>query len=338
MQEKTVLSDTEGLLQTYLGAGDPSVAGEALSRLVFETAEPIIRRIVGFKLGTSPELLQDAEDICGEVILELLSRLEEIKSGESETRIENFTAYVAVSTYHACNQYFRSRYPQRHLLKNRLRYLFKNEAGLALWEASSRDWLCGYAGWRHRVPAPSSLAPDWSELGGRAHSTDLSDLVTAMLDQIGQPVEFDWLIGMVAQLQNVKDVKLPLEAGANIAEKSSGDASASTGQRQWLTRVWGEITQLPVNQRTALLLNLRDDTGDCPITLFPVAGIATIRQIAAALEMPAEEFAELWNRLPIDDMTIAGRLGLTRQQVINLRKSARQRLVRRLGGSLNVAR
>jgi hypothetical protein len=36
--------------------------------------------------------------------------------------------------------------------------------------------------------------------------------------------------------------------------------------------------------------------------------------------------------LPLDDATIAGLLGLTRQQVINLRKSARERLARRLKG------
>jgi hypothetical protein len=41
----------------------------------------------------------------------------------------------------------------------------------------------------------------------------------------------------------------------------------------------------------------------------------------------------LWKELPLDDLTIAGRLGATRQQVINLRKSARARLVRRLGRS-----
>jgi hypothetical protein len=38
----------------------------------------------------------------------------------------------------------------------------------------------------------------------------------------------------------------------------------------------------------------------------------------------------LLTRLPLDDLTIAARLGLTRQQVINLRKSARLRLARRL--------
>lgn len=44
---------------------------------------------------------------------------------------------------------------------------------------------------------------------------------------------------------------------------------------------------------------------------------------APVIELSPDEFAELWHDLPLDDNTIAGRLGLARQQVINLRKSAR---------------
>ncbi len=42
--------------------------------------------------------------------------------------------------------------------------------------------------------------------------------------------------------------------------------------------------------------------------------------------------AELWNQLPLDDAAIAELLDLTRQHVVNLRKSARKRLTRRLKG------
>ena len=64
--------------------------------------------------------------------------------------------------------------------------------------------------------------------------------------------------------------------------------------------------------------------------LLPLTGIASIRQIAEAVAIPAEEFARLWNDLPLDDAALALRLGVTRQQVINLRKSARARLARRM--------
>jgi hypothetical protein len=37
----------------------------------------------------------------------------------------------------------------------------------------------------------------------------------------------------------------------------------------------------------------------------------------------------LWNRLPLEDNEIAARLNLERQQVINLRSTAREKLERR---------
>jgi hypothetical protein len=64
--------------------------------------------------------------------------------------------------------------------------------------------------------------------------------------------------------------------------------------------------------------------------LLPVAGVATIRQIAGVLEIHDAELAALWDDLPLDDATIGLRIGCTRQQVINLRMAARKRLTNRL--------
>jgi hypothetical protein len=57
-----------------------------------------------------------------------------------------------------------------------------------------------------------------------------------------------------------------------------------------------------------------------------------VRQLADVLEISADRFAQLWNDLPLEDARIAELLGLTRQQVINARKSGRERLTRRLKG------
>jgi hypothetical protein len=103
-------------------------------------------------------------------------------------------------------------------------------------------------------------------------------------------------------------------------------------KRMFLQRLWDELQQLPLNQRAALLLNLKDSSGFGCITLFPAIGIATVRQLADALQISVESFAEVWNDLPLEDAKIAELLGLTRQQVINARKSGRERLARRLKG------
>jgi hypothetical protein len=57
--------------------------------------------------------------------------------------------------------------------------------------------------------------------------------------------------------------------------------------------------------------------------------VASFEDLASALDITTDDLASLWNGLPLDDLTIAARLGVTRQQVINLRKSARERLERR---------
>jgi hypothetical protein len=120
--------------------------------------------------------------------------------------------------------------------------------------------------------------------------------------------------------------------GQAPAEPQSRDPSVLTtlAARGDLRRLWQEVLVLPVRQRAALLLNLRNADGTGMLGLLPLTGVATLRDIAAALEIPARELAELWGSLPIEDGRIAERLGVTRQQVINLRKSARERLARRV--------
>jgi RNA polymerase sigma factor (sigma-70 family) len=94
--------------------------------------------------------------------------------------------------------------------------------------------------------------------------------------------------------------------------------------------VWREIRVLPPQQRAAVLLNLRDADGAPALPHFIVAGVATLADLAAAVDLALAEFAELWRELPLPDAKIAERLGIARQRVINLRQAARKRLVRRL--------
>ena len=79
-----------------------------------------------------------------------------------------------------------------------------------------------------------------------------------------------------------------------------------------------------------MLLNLRDDQGRDRLALLTLTGLATRGDLARLLELPEPELAELWGDLPLDDRTLALRFDLTARQVINLRKSARARLARRL--------
>jgi hypothetical protein len=65
------------------------------------------------------------------------------------------------------------------------------------------------------------------------------------------------------------------------------------------------------------------------VHVLPSTGVVTMGELAEALGLETKVLHKMWNDLPFDDLAIASRLGLTRQQVINLRKSARARLARR---------
>ena len=70
------------------------------------------------------------------------------------------------------------------------------------------------------------------------------------------------------------------------------------------------------------------DAGSIEIHPLLTAWLDRLRPLRAT----ASEFASLWNQLPLDDSTIANRLGVTREHVINLRKFAHARLSRRMAG------
>ncbi len=114
-----------------------------------------------------------------------------------------------------------------------------------------------------------------------------------------------------------------------IDETSSIESSLV--HRSALAEVWREIELLPPRQRIALLLGLRDETGSPITSLLILLRIVTFDQLAAAVELSPGQLAAIWDQLPLPDSAIAERLDRTRQQVINLRKSARERLARRLG-------
>lgn len=97
-----------------------------------------------------------------------------------------------------------------------------------------------------------------------------------------------------------------------------------------LKLVWQELGRLPKNQCAAWLLKVADKNNESTLKWLPVFQIATIRQIAVAIGKTAEDLAQIWNQLPFNDKQIADLLKVSQRQVINLRKSANERLQRRI--------
>ena len=123
------------------------------------------------------------------------------------------------------------------------------------------------------------------------------------------------------------------EVASSLESRLADQAPSAAEQidcRRYLERLWIEICELPVHQRAALLLNLRDEGGSGMLGLLPVTGVASQERIAEVVGLPPERLAELWPRLPVDDEWIASFLRVNRRQVINFRKCARERLARRM--------
>jgi hypothetical protein len=344
---------SDALLSSFLHATSEAESEGLLTQLLDEQARPVIKGIIRNKLhcfGSVDHGLrwQDGEDVYGEVVTRLLERLRACKASAETDEIHDFLNYVAVTTYNACHEYLRSKYPQRWRLKNRVRYLLTHQVEFGMWQSSEGNWLCGFSRWSkrgmdhaagddllHQLRDPSHSLPLEGSKHDDIRTASLLDLLGAIFKKVNAPVELEALVNTVADLQGIKDLFLATEEADTSAVPSSDprtEFAAEIEHRSYLQRLWVEIMQLPVSQRVALLLNLKD-MHEGVIVLLPLTGVATIRQIAGAVSIPTQEFAKLWNELPLDDAAVALRLGVTRQQVINLRKSARARLSRRMRAS-----
>jgi RNA polymerase sigma factor (sigma-70 family) len=336
------------LLEPLLLEASEEQADELLLRLITIHLEPVIKRVVRYKLHLSSyQATQraEADDICQEVILQLLAQLQQFRKQRGHP-IADVRGMAAVIAHRTCSRWMRRQFPERHALKNRLHYLLTRQRGLALWQDEDGKLVAGFVVWQGQkkalTPARSGHLSEGEGLAAHLRmlksggQQELGEAVATIFNHLGSPIEFDELVSALAALLGIRDQ--PIESlvedddAAAFVPAGEPDPAWQTEKRIFLQRLWEELQQLPLNQRAALLLNLKDASGTGCITLFPATGIATLRQLADTLEMSADSFAQLWNELPLEDARIAELLGLTRQQVINARKSGRERLARRLKG------
>lgn len=252
--------------------------------------------------------------------------IKRLKHGADGEGISGFDDCVAKVAFNAVHAFLRRRYPERTRLRNRLWYLFSHDRRFAVWEAGG-ETVCGIAAWRGRA-AKSVTIPAGRATNAMLDRKSPAAALHAIFAHVNEPLRFDDLVRLAAELWHVVDVP---RAEIRGDERAHGPGPAvELETRQYAEALWDKVRQLPDNQRTALLLNLRDVGSTNGMSLLLLSGIATIDQLATALGMTEERLAQIWNDLPYDDLTIGGMLGLTRQQVINLRKSARERLARRM--------
>lgn len=334
--------ESDNLLAPWFQARSEEEAESALAQFIAAHIDPVIKGVVRFKLRLDAAGGGEAADIAQEALTQWLAELRKFRSHPDQHSISDARGLAATITYRVCYRWLRRQTPQRYAFRRRLQYTLTRQSGLALWPDSDKNMIAGFAAWRgSRKRAPVEklrrLPGDEKFLrAGNWRGAKLNELLTAIFDYVGGPVTFDELVSAMAALLQIRD-ELPdsVEQQAGVSEAviaSQEDVARRVEKRIFLQRLWEEVRELPRPQRAALLLNLREADGRGCLALFPATGVATLRQLAEVIEIPVERLAELWNQLPLDDARIAESLNLTRQQVINLRKSARDRLARRLKG------
>ena len=344
MTEPEVTAQPETLLSEWLREPDPDRAARLLDGLVRVYAEPLIRRIVSFKMASGSRdgrriQSADVDDVASNALCNILARLERLRSGESQPAVRSFSGYVAVTAYNACSEYFRSRKPAWLSLSMKLRYLMTHSPQFALWDTAEGQEVCGFAHAQGRPHGSASLSQIRDHLPQSADPNRLrtNELAETVLQAAGAPMLFDSLLEIAADWSGLKEAQVQsleedsAEEGTLWERMPDTQATAETKLmgRRYMERLWEEICQLPIEHRKALLLNLNHAAGG-DIQLFVHLGIASLEQIAKALEMKPLEFARLWNELPLDDTRIARELGIGRQDVANRRSAARKRLARRM--------
>ncbi len=316
------------LLALYLEAADETIAGQQLAALFSLHVGPIIQQVLRMK---QPNELEGAE-VASAARSYLLRQLSFLRSGERTAPIRDLRAYAASVTYSAWAESLRARHPQRALLLNRLRYLLENKTtqkGFAIWADDDGNKWCGFATWSGRTGGAtpkrhwlqSDPAAAAREAFGEADPAALilPELIAALFRWLGGPIELRDLTNAVAEILGPGHGR---DAQSEIAAQIDPRPSPAEEMiwKEYLGWLWQQSAALSERQRRAFLLHSE------VLHEFELFGIASIRLLAGLLQLSALELAELWNHIPLDDLTIAKMLDCTRQQVINLRRVARDKL------------
>lgn len=322
-----------------------------MTALLAGHADQWIRSIIMARLHSyfsNYEHHPDFEDLYSEVKTRLVIYLEGLKADPSARPCKDFRSYVAALTHNACNDYLRQMYPARARFYKQLRDLLRAHPDFAIWRAEDEndrgDWVCGFDGSQAGKVASRSM--DWlrqscedprtiSEAlapGTDIHLMELDDLVAAIINHAGGPIHLDDLVSIIADIRGVKDLPaIPFDSDEEGPAQNLSDSRIRIDtlmeMREPLKLFWAGLRQLPADEFKVYILYGRDTAGEDLISLFLAARVVSESEIAELLGMPVEEFQDLrLNRLPLDNESIAGELGIKVERVYKLRFKAGKRL------------
>lgn len=335
--EPEVVVASDPLLQTFLRADDKRESENALRSLLERDAAPIIHGVLARKQAP----INDSEDVASAAREQLIRQLGALRTGERETPIRDFRSYVAGIAYAAWADHLRTENPQRSMLLNRIRYLLENRTargGFALWEAAGGRKWCGIPEWVGRSPSAPPPKLQWlladpiaaaRQAFGERHwqQNELSTLIGDLFRWLETPIELRDLVFVISEILEIAGRSDSVIGAANFqVDDESPSLQPSAAEeliwKEYLVWLWQQIAKLPARQSAAFLLS------SSVLREFELLGIASIRALAPLFAIAEERLGAIWQQLPLEDLGIAAELGCTRQQVINLRRVARDSLSR----------
>ncbi len=339
---------TDGILLPFLQAPEGAEAEHLLADLLSMHAKPVIQQVLTTAFARFSSLdgnrrnyeTQDFEDVVAEALVKLLEAVRRLKKSPGAATITDFKGYAAVTAFNTWHSYVRQRRTNRAALKRRLHYLLTVHPDLGIWEGPHRRLLCGFARWigTGRVARSgwlNQVRMHLNQFMNDVPSQNPAGLLRTIFTRASAPIDFEDLVTIIAEILMVTDEPYDQNLEHHRSKAPHPvvefvDPFKGEGKQLLLERLWKELIQLPPAQRISLLLSFREKGRISGMHLLAEMDIASTADICAALGMSAEEYALILSKLPMKDDKISERLGLSTQQVISCRLTARRRLFRRL--------
>lgn len=332
------------VLASFLATTDPVQREELLAELMLKHVAPLVRSVLrqqlGFSVGRNGErpTNSDAADLYQEILTRVIGRLRERTMMPEAQGITDFISYVARIARNSCHDYLRIKYPIRHLLKKKLRYLLLAHREYQLWPSGYKQ-LCGHYEWKSIPPNPDratdealvELVRSGLDLNSIPAAKVLEEVVRVILDNLTSPIEIDHLVTIVSRITESSELILESIDGDHYSQlvhlhapTLNADQLIESGEL--MNRLWEELIKLPLLQRRILLLGGRDRDRDGLGTILIDAGVIDLPVLLGTIEMLPDKFRNLAERLPLDGQTLARYLGISSKDLIRTRYRARQKL------------
>jgi hypothetical protein len=339
MQNKIFIAENDALLAPFLSSDD-GAADESLNRLFEEIVIPQIRKVLASYLTLTfdekEEIQSDAQARVFSILQKL--RLSVFLKKPLAKPIKNLSAYTSTVTFNCRKDFILSKQPEWRRKDNRLKrmrdggelFFFTDGEGVRFVRLESQSETVSEMEFDEIVVRVCRKFPKHLFLKTQV-------LAPSILETTGSALPKNVLIKAILEITdavNIEEIELPEE----MSEYIEKDDFIAKRQKVYLRRVWDEIKTFPPNQRKVLILSLKETGKTEVVTLLLKKRIATIKEIADALEIGLEEFSDIFAKLPMSSREIADFLGIEdgensskEQKVDNLRSTARRLLRRRLG-------